>query len=108
MTEIEVLQLKVEDYAETIVELEMQCKEQNAEIERLKSVLNTDFSFIHLRSGKNEKAKQIIRVRVEEIKSEAIKEFAERLKKEVAHIPAWGSVAEKKIDNLVKEMTEKE
>lgn len=39
--------------------------------------------------------------------AEAIKEFAERLKEEVAHIPAWGAVAEKKIDNLVKEMTER-
>lgn len=39
-------------------------------------------------------------------RAEAIKEFAERLKAEVSHIPAWGSVAEKKIDNLVKEMTE--
>lgn len=38
------------------------------------------------------------------IRVEAIKEFADRFKKEVAHIPAWGSVAEKKIDNLVAEM----
>lgn len=32
------------------------------------------------------------------------KKFAKRLKEEVAHIPAWGRVAEKKIDNLLKEM----
>ena len=37
-------------------------------------------------------------------KAEAIKEFAERLKEEIVQIPAWGRVAEKKIDNLVKEM----
>ena len=43
---------------------------------------------------------------VQTAKAEAVKEFAERLKAEVSHIPAWGSVAEKKIDNLVKEMTE--
>ena len=36
--EIEVLQLNVEDYAETIVELEMQGKEQNAEIEKLRKI----------------------------------------------------------------------
>ena len=41
---------------------------------------------------------------VNRAKSEAIKEFAERLKEQVSHIPAWGSVADKKIDNLVKEM----
>jgi hypothetical protein len=41
-----------------------------------------------------------------EAKSEAYREFAEKLKKEVVNIPAWGRVAEKKIDNLVKELTE--
>ena len=43
---------------------------------------------------------------VKQIKSEAYREFAEKLKKEVAHIPAWGRVAEKKIDNTLKELTE--
>ena len=32
------------------------------------------------------------------------KEFAERLKGKVAHIPAWGAVAKRKIDNLLEEM----
>ena len=39
-------------------------------------------------------------------KAEAIKEFAKRFIDKVADIPAWGSVAVKKIDNLVKELTE--
>lgn len=34
-----------------------------------------------------------------------VKEFAERLKNEVAHIPAWGRVAEKRINELLKELT---
>lgn len=33
---------------------------------------------------------------------EAIEEFAVRLKKEVAHFPAWGAVAEKKIGGVAK------
>ena len=43
---------------------------------------------------------------IEKAKAEGVKEFAERLKAEVAHIPAWGAIAIKKIDNLVAEMTE--
>lgn len=37
-------------------------------------------------------------------KSKGRKVFAERLKNKVAHIPAWGAVAEAKIDNLLEEM----
>lgn len=45
-------------------------------------------------------------ITLQKMYAEAIKKFAERLKNDVANIPAWGSVAAKKIDNLVKELTE--
>ncbi len=67
-------------------------KRQNAEIQ----VLQTNNHSLCLTLSN--------RARVE--RAEAIKELAARLKEQVSHIPAWGAVAEKKIANLVKEMTE--
>lgn len=58
---------------------------QKLEIERLKRALNTDFSFVRTRcSGKTKRINEIITFRVETIKAEAIKEFAERLLNEYA------------------------
>lgn len=71
---------------------------QKAEIERLTGTRDTcpmDFCGILCRYSEELIAKA---------KTEAYNELAERLKEEVAHIPAWGRVAEKKIDNLLKEM----
>ena len=87
---------------------------QKAEIEKLEEDNNFHIRLEALlaeqRGGRDELIEQIdaqnneLRIRLKTTKAEAIKEFVERLKKEIAHIPAWGSVAEKKIDNLVKEM----
>jgi hypothetical protein len=41
-----------------------------------------------------------------ETRSEAIKEFAQRLKKETLFDSGWGVIQPDVIDNLVKEMTE--
>ena len=94
---------------------------QKAEIERLQqknSELESDlilktYDYEHLlmkckelqaiSSSRKDRLMQTV-VKLQTAKSEARKEFAERLKEEVAHIPAWGRVAEKKIDNLLKEM----
>lgn len=81
-------QLKNTNQRHTLAMLNKQVAEQKAEIERL-----------------NLENLQMV-ASIKRLKSEAIKEFAERLKEEVSHIPAWGKVAEKKIDKLVKEMTE--
>lgn len=56
-----------------------QIRRLEAEIERLQKVINTDIVFVGRRQGKTQEANRLIRLRVEEIKSEAIKEFAERL-----------------------------
>jgi hypothetical protein len=40
-------------------------------------------------------------------RARGIKELAERFKSEVSHIPGWGSVAEKKIDSIVEEISAK-
>ena len=91
-------------------------KEEKAEIERLQKIIVGFMGEIGTWSNKYDVdisnilrlpllAKEDWNIR-NKIKSEAIREFADRLKSEVAHIPAWGAVAEKKIDNLVKEMTE--
>lgn len=66
-------------------------KRQQAEIERLEADREA------LINGQ---------ITLQKMYAEAIKKFAERLKDDVANIPAWGSVAAKKIDNLVKELTE--
>ena len=116
MTEIEVLQLKVEDYAETIVELEMQCKEQKAEIERLQkekfNSLNSQFAEMYATT---------LKIATKKAKSEAIKKFAHQLKilletkatlyslsDKECEFAIVQSAALKTVDNLVKEMTEKE
>ena len=55
--------------------------------------------------------KEMLHQTVEEIKSEAIKEFAERLKSKIWHSPECNyirSITPDYIDNLVKEMTEVE
>ena len=79
---------------------------QQAEIERLKGILNTDAVVVRCGrgNGKSHTIKTIIEARVNEIRAEAIKEFAERLK-ERAKANEWnGTICGNDIDNLVKEM----
>ena len=105
--EIEALQLNVEDYAETIVELNTQCKELKAEIEMLKKNLNdTSKCNIYLMN------------RIDKAKSEAIKEFAEKVYRFLCNWRNWNKLKvswlfngecewlKKSLDNLVKEMDE--
>ena len=86
---------------------------QKNKIERLKNEniilsINADTAF---QDGLNE-AKDLYAEQVkDEIKSEAIKEFAERLKSKIWHSPECNyinSITPDYIDNLVKEMTEVE
>ena len=67
-------------------------EKQDVEIERLSK-----------ESSKQQLRNEMRRLTVEEIKTEAIKEFAERLK-EISDKDGWTDSGE--IDNLVKEMTE--
>ncbi len=53
---------------------------QKAEIERLQNIVHTDIAFVGGRGGKSERARQLVIVRMNEVRAEAIKEFAERLK----------------------------
>ena len=52
-----------------------------------------------------ERYKGVIKLLEKDV-ADAYDEFAERLKEDVAHIPAWGRVAAKKIDNLCKKLKE--
>lgn len=60
--------------------LRKQLELQTTENKRLERVLNTDFSFVQLRTGKGKLANQIVRIRVEEIKAHARQEFVDELK----------------------------
>ena len=50
-----------------------------AEVQRLKGIINKDVLLVRPRSGKTEIVRQMILLRVKEIKSEAVKEFAQFL-----------------------------
>lgn len=54
-----------------------------AEVERLKGIVNADVAFVGMRSGKSEKVKQIMMLRAKEIKSEAIEDFRQRVNKKM-------------------------
>lgn len=90
--------------------LQKHIAEQKAEIERLKKALNTDFAFVGTRcSGKTKRATEIIKFRVETIRTEAIKEFAEKVKIKtlaMVHSPDLLSSADyiECIDSITKEM----
>lgn len=58
-------------------------KNAHAEIERLKGIINTDVVFVGRRQGKTQEFNRLLRLRVAEIKSEARKEFVEKLKVEL-------------------------
>lgn len=62
------------------VGLRKQLEVQKAENERLRRILNTDFSFVNVRRGKCKFATQVVRIRVEEIKACARQELVEELK----------------------------
>ena len=103
--ENEVLQLNVEDYAETIVELETHSKEQKAEIERLQNILKNGCELSRC-------------INKGWLQSEAIKEFAEKVYRFFCKIQNWKKFKsavlfngecdwlKEKFDNLVKEMTD--
>ena len=79
---------------------------QQAEIKRLKNenkILskNADTAF---QDGLNEAQDLYAEQVKDEIKSKAVREFAERLKEMFIGIPLWGVVAIDKVDSLVKEM----
>ena len=84
---------------------------QKAEIDRLQSIIGMDIAVIGSRGGKSERIKQVIRIRMNEVKNKAIKEFAEKLKalKIKPEFP-WDDffVTENAIDDLVKQITEEE
>ena len=85
--------------------LQKHIAEQKAEIEGLKkenAILseNADTAF---QDGLNEVQDLYAKQVESEIKSEAIKEFAERLKDTIKS-NSWGFITAKDIDNLVKEM----
>ena len=71
-------------------------KRKNAEIERLHKKVEE----------LSEVLSDSIRIRYKEAKSEAVKEFAERLKRECLVDRGYNILQEGEIDNLVKEMTE--
>ena len=78
----------------------------NAEIERLQSIVNAELDTIHDLGDDYERALKEGQELVKTAKSEAIKEFAVRLKENMQ----WGDIVTNAthaiIDNLVKEMTE--
>ena len=88
-------------------------KRQEAEIEKMRKVVNADVLFVRRMSGKSQRAKEFIRIKTDLVKAEAIKEFAERLKKNSIAVDVslgYGkehytdAVAVIEIDSLVKEM----
>ena len=61
------------------VRADMRIRELEAEVQRLKGIINKDVLLVRPRSGKTEIVKQMILLRAKEIKAEAIKEFAKFL-----------------------------
>ena len=54
----------------------MHYEQLEAEVQRLKGIINKDVLLVRPRNGKTEKIRQMILIRAKEIKSESIKEFA--------------------------------
>ena len=74
-------------------------KDLQAEIERLKEVLETNIVFCGSRAnGKSSRILGLVETRIAMIQEGAIKEFAERLKEKLSFYD------EETVDNLVKEM----
>ena len=88
------------------VRANMRIRELEAEVQRLKGIINKDVLLVRPRSGKTEIVKQMILLRAKEIKSEAIKEFVEeveKLKYPNAHELRGFVIYGEDFDNLVKE-----
>lgn len=104
----------IEDKANDIKFLKDFINRQQAEIERYRKNLNTNFVLIGSRgSGKSTLERKAIEFRVDEIRKQAIKEYAERLKEKVfiQENPFEANehkfvklIAAEEIDNIVKEM----
>lgn len=58
------------------VRADMRIRELEAEVQRLKGIINKDVLLVTPRSGKTEKVRQMILIRANEIKAGAVKEFA--------------------------------
>ena len=82
---------------------------QQADIERFRKILNADVVFVGRMQGKTQEANRLIRLRVAELKTEAIKEFAERLKNCLYNTPSLFTqqryIVNSEVDTLVEEMT---
>ena len=80
---------------------------QKAEIERLQSMVDAELDTIHDLGDDYERVLEEENELVKTAKSEAIKEFAERLKEYTYDIVLYGEIVTvSQIDSLVKEMTE--
>ena len=95
-------QAEIENYShntrsltESVTEMQKALKKQSAEIERLEKQFNSKYKWENMLDKK-----------IKEIKAEAIKEFAERLKDNFPYKNACYTFEgiEYRIDNLVKEM----
>ena len=87
--------------------LKAKAKEQQEEIERLKAVADAELDTIHDMGEDYERVLEEEPILIQKAKVEAIKEFAERLI-DIA-VGNWEhKIDVATIDNLVKEMTEKE
>ena len=76
---------------------------QNAKIERLEKIRAKQANII----GEERGQKYELLNKICKAKSEAIKEFAKRLKENYCFTDCWGKIITKStVDNLVKEMTE--
>lgn len=87
-------------------------KRQKAEIERWKKKANTPFANVTFDENKLKEivadAIENIEFNLNSVKSEAIIEFAERLKENYYFTDRWGKIITKStVDNLVKEMAGK-
>ena len=84
---------------------------QKEEVEKCKKKANTPFAKVTFDENKLKEIVSDVAKNIEFnlnlIKSEAIKEFAERLKENYCFTDRWGKIIPKStVDNLVKEMTE--
>lgn len=76
---------------------------QQAEIERLNKILNTDVCFVGMRHGKAQAAKRMLIMRVRAIKSIAIKEYIQRLKTHYPHSQSVCNTIDKVANELIGE-----
>ncbi len=84
------------------------------ENDKMRKIVNADVVIVNRRGGKSEYAKEIIRIKTSLVKTDAIKEFAERLKARAYQSTEWSHgdhpmvVEVDDIDELVEEMVEGE